>query len=189
MGSFDMGSLQNLLNVRAAALRGAAVAPYRSCEEPQPRKPSAFYPKEKCKRQLTNFLRNRTQDPNILDMAQQMAGDPAFRQAQSAMQAGALGSGDLQGVAAQMQAMQGVFNNPAFMQMAQRLGAQMMQARALYPACAADVGMLTLSFRPSGPGYDEHDIPNVGPGVHGEHEDKDGGAEGRPRAGGNHGRV
>lgn len=68
------------------------------------------------------------QDPSIREISQQLAGDPAFRQATSALQSPA-GAQDLQSVAAQMQAMQGVFNNPAFMQMAQRLGAQMMQAR------------------------------------------------------------
>ena len=74
------------------------------------------------------------QDPSIREIAQQISLDPAFRQmAGSLAQAG--GGGDAPATpavdpAAYMQAMQGMMSNPQFMQMAERLGTQMMQARA-----------------------------------------------------------
>ena len=74
------------------------------------------------------------QDPSIRESAQQISLDPAFRQMAGslAQSAGSEGGTATPAVdpAAYMQAMQGMMSNPAFMQMAERLGTQMMQARA-----------------------------------------------------------
>jgi hypothetical protein len=70
LGAFDMGSLQNLLNVRAYAASWEAradvlahvQAQIRALRDRRPVSPSPAH-----------------QDPSLRDMAQQLAGDPAFR--------------------------------------------------------------------------------------------------------------
>jgi hypothetical protein len=89
-------------------------------------------------------LRRPRQDPSIRDIAQQIALDPAFRQMAGSL-AHQTSAGDSPATpamdpAAYMQAMQGMMSNPQFMQMAERLGTQMMQARArrwAWICCAA----------------------------------------------------
>lgn len=76
----------------------------------------------------------RPQDPSIRDIAQQISMDPAFRQMAGTLAHASSAAGDSPATpavdpAAYMQAMQGMMANPEFMQMAERLGTQMMQAR------------------------------------------------------------
>ena len=83
----------------------------------------------------------RVQDPGIKSMAEQIAQDPAFAQMSAALQAsmangggvpGAPGAGGQPSVDPEQyaQAMAGVLGNPGFMEMAEKLGQQIMSVSA-----------------------------------------------------------
>ena len=86
-------------------------------------------------------IKEMLEDPSIKDMAKQIAEDPAFKSMAENMQANMAAGGALPGAGAAgpmgmppgvdpkqaMEAMQNVMANPAFMQMAEKLGTQMMQ--------------------------------------------------------------
>ena len=89
-------------------------------------------------------IKEMLEDPSIKDMAKQIAEDPAFKAMAENMQASMAAGGALPGMPPgagggvpgmppgvdpkqAMEAMQNVMQNPAFMQMAEKLGTQMMQ--------------------------------------------------------------
>lgn len=89
------------------------------------------------------------QDPSIKEMAEQIAQDPSFTQMAQAMQAGMGGMGGMPSIpgmpgagagaggapgagmdpAAYTDMMSGVLQNPQFVEMAEKLGQQIMQVR------------------------------------------------------------
>ena len=73
LGAFDMGSLQNLLNVRACAAPWEARAGVSTR-----RQPDQHCGDRACAQAPPDSL-PPLQDPSLRDMAQQLAGDPAFR--------------------------------------------------------------------------------------------------------------
>ena len=101
-------------------------------------------------------MQNLLNDPSIKTMAEQIAEDPAFAQLTKTLQqslGGAAGEGSGEGAAPRaalnpqqyMNAMQGVMQNPAFMNMAEKLGQQLMQ----------DPQMSSMLQGMSAPGYRE----------------------------------
>ena len=78
------------------------------------------------------------QDPNIKHMAEQIAQDPAFAQMSAALQASMVNGGAEPGRSGSVppidpdqyaQAMSSVLQNPQFMEMAEKLGQQIMTVR------------------------------------------------------------
>lgn len=84
------------------------------------------------------------QDPNIKNMAEQIAQDPAFAQMSAALQASMANGGNAPAQAAGQppidpeqyaQAMTSVLSNPGFMEMAEKLGQQIMTVRPKFGCC------------------------------------------------------
>jgi hypothetical protein len=130
MPAFDLSALQNVLNVRARL--GFDCCPRWSC----------FW-------LIILVLIMNAQDPSIKQMAEQIAQDPAFAQMTAALQA-SLGTGpgdaavEREGASAEAPeaaniagmdaekyaaAMQSVLQNQQFMEMAEKLGQQIMAVR------------------------------------------------------------
>lgn len=91
----------------------------------------------------------RAQDPSIREIASQISMDPSFRQMASTLAAGAPAGGAAAAAppaldpSAYMNAMQGMMTNPEFLQMAERLGTQMMR----------DPAVSSMLSQMSNPGY------------------------------------
>ena len=106
------------------------------------------------------------QDPSIKEMAEQIAQDPSFAQMAQAMQSGMGGMGGMPGMpgagagagapagappggmdpAAYTNMMSGVLQNPQFVEMAEKLGQQIMQVRLWSAAteCFADLSLTMI---------------------------------------------
>ena len=120
-GAFDFAALQQALNVSHLTLR---CCDERICD---------------CAKLDASDPFHNAQDPNIKAMAEQIANDPSFKEVTKTMQEsfGGMMQGGGAGAAPPdlssldpskyMNAMSGMFQNPSFMQMAEKLGQTIIQ--------------------------------------------------------------